>query len=76
MQALNLILVMIGNSLQRIAAGASGVLVGLYLAQIANCGSGIGAGPVEYWGRFHSALNWSRLRRWASLLTPLHPVVL
>ena len=50
MQALNLILVMIGNSLQRIAAGASGVLVGLYLAQIANCGSGIGAGPVGILG--------------------------
>jgi hypothetical protein len=50
MQALNLILVMIGNSLQRIAAGASGVLVGLYLAQIANCGSGIGAGLVGILG--------------------------
>jgi hypothetical protein len=50
MQALNLILVMIGNSLQRIAAGASGVLVGLYLAQIANGGYGIGAGLVGILG--------------------------
>jgi MFS family permease len=44
MHALNLFLVLIGNSLQRIAAGASGVLVGLYLAQLANRGSPIGAG--------------------------------
>lgn len=44
MHALNLSLVLIGNSLQRIAAGASGVLVGLYLAQLANRGSAIGAG--------------------------------
>jgi MFS family permease len=44
MQTLKLALVLIGNSLQRIAAGASGVLVGLYLAQLANRGSAIGAG--------------------------------
>jgi len=37
---------MVGNSLQRIAAGASGVLVGLYLARLANHGSAIGAGLV------------------------------
>ena len=42
--ALNLSLVLVGNSLQRIAAGASGVLVGLYLAQLAGRGSPIGAG--------------------------------
>jgi len=50
MQALNLVLVMIGNSMQRIAAGASGVLVGLYLAQLANRGPGIGAGLVGMLG--------------------------
>lgn len=50
MQALRLTLVMIGNSLQRIAAGASGVLVGLYLAQLANHGSAIGAGLVGVLG--------------------------
>src|SRR5215510_5497499 len=44
MQGLCLTVVMIGNSLQRIAVGASGVLVGLYLAQLANRGSAIGAG--------------------------------
>src|SRR6516165_5980812 len=44
LQALNLSLLLFGNSLQRIAAGASGVLVGLYLAQLANRGSAIGAG--------------------------------
>lgn len=42
--ALNLSLVLVGNALQRIAAGASGVLVGLYLAQLANRGSAIGVG--------------------------------
>lgn len=50
MQALRLTLVLIGNSLQRIAAGASGVLVGLYLAQLANRGSTIGAGLVGILG--------------------------
>lgn len=50
MQALNLSLVLIGNSLQRIATGASGVLVGLYLAQLANRGFGIGAGLVGVLG--------------------------
>ena len=50
MQALNLVLVMLGNSLQRIAVGASGVLVGLYLAQLANRGSAIGAGLVGVLG--------------------------
>ena len=50
MDALNLSLVLIGNSLQRIAAGASGVLVGLYLAQLANRGSAIGAGLVGVLG--------------------------
>lgn len=35
-----------GNALQRIAAGASGVLVGLYLANLAGQGSGIGAALV------------------------------
>jgi len=45
-QTLNLTIVLIGNSLQRVAVGASGVLVGLYLAQLANRGSAIGAGLV------------------------------
>lgn len=49
-QALNLSLVLIGNSLQRIATGASGVLVGLYLAQLANRGFAIGAGLVGIFG--------------------------
>jgi len=47
---IRLILVLVGNSLQRIAAGASGVLVGLYLAQLANRGSPIGAGLVGVLG--------------------------
>jgi MFS family permease len=50
MQALNLSLILVGNSLQRIAAGASGVLVGLYLAQLANRGSAVGAGLVGILG--------------------------
>jgi MFS family permease len=50
MEALRLTLVLLGNSLQRIAAGASGVLVGLYLAQLANRGSAIGAGLVGILG--------------------------
>ncbi|HST78294.1 MAG TPA: MFS transporter [Verrucomicrobiae bacterium] len=50
MQALTLSLVLIGNSLQRIAAGASGVLVGLYLARLSNSGIGIGAGLVGLLG--------------------------
>src|SRR5215472_3688075 len=50
MDALNLSLVLIGNSLQRVAAGASGVLVGLYLGQLANRGSAIGAGLVGILG--------------------------
>jgi MFS family permease len=47
---LNLTLVLIGNSLQRIAVGASGVLVGLYLARLANSGAAIGAGLVGILG--------------------------
>ncbi len=43
---LGLTLVMLGNALQRIAAGTSGVLVGLYLADLANHGSPIGAALV------------------------------
>src|SRR5215469_11157722 len=50
METLNLVFVLIGNSLQRIAAGASGVLVGLYLARLANGGSSIGAGLVGILG--------------------------
>jgi MFS family permease len=50
METLNLVFVLMGNSLQRIAAGASGVLVGLYLAQLANTGSAIGAGLVGVLG--------------------------
>jgi MFS family permease len=50
MKALSLVLVLLGNSLQRIAAGASGVLVGLYLAQLANRGSAISAGLVGVLG--------------------------
>jgi hypothetical protein len=34
-----LALVILGNALQRIAAGTSGVLAGLYLADLANHGS-------------------------------------
>jgi MFS family permease len=47
---LNLTLVLIGNSLQRIAVGASGVLVSLYLARLANSGAAIGAGLVGILG--------------------------
>jgi MFS family permease len=50
MRTSGLIFVLVGNSLQRIAAGASGVLVGLYLAQLANRGSEIGAGLVGMLG--------------------------
>jgi MFS family permease len=46
----NLSFVIIGNALQRIAVGASGVLVGLYLAQLANHGSVIDAGLVGVLG--------------------------
>lgn len=38
--------VLLGNALQRIASGASGVLIGLYLANLANHGSQIGAALV------------------------------
>jgi MFS family permease len=38
--------VMFGNALQRIASGTSGVLVGLYLANIASHGSPVGAALV------------------------------
>src|SRR5215472_5227978 len=41
-----LTLVIFGNALRRIATGTSGVLVGLYLAGLANHGSPIGAGLV------------------------------
>ena len=41
-----LTLLIIGNALQRIAAGASGVLVGLYLAMLANQGASIGVAIV------------------------------
>lgn len=50
MQALKLPLVLIGNALQRIATGASAVLVGLYLAQLSNRGFAIGAGLVGLLG--------------------------
>lgn len=50
MQTLGLIFVLVGNSLQRIAAGASGVLVGLYLARLTNRGSEIGVGLVGILG--------------------------
>ena len=50
MQTLNLTIVLIGNSLQRVAVGASGVLVGLYLARLANSGAAIGAGLVGILG--------------------------
>src|SRR5260370_41164299 len=43
---LPLSLVIFGNALQRIASGTSGVLVGLYLADLANHGSPIGAALV------------------------------
>ncbi len=41
---LHLGLALAGNALQRIAAGASGVLVGLYLARLAAARGGVGAG--------------------------------
>lgn len=41
-----LALVLVGNALQRIATGASGVLVGLYLAKLANEGAAIGVAVV------------------------------
>lgn len=50
LQVLSLTLVIIGNSLQRIAAGASAVLVGIYLAQLANRGASVGAGLVGILG--------------------------
>src|SRR6516162_9993080 len=50
MEPLNLAFVLIGNALQRVAAGASSVLVGLYLAELANRGSAIGAGLVGVLG--------------------------
>lgn len=43
---LHLTLVIFGNALQRIATGTSGVLVGLYLADLANHGSPWGAALV------------------------------
>jgi len=45
-RTLRLTLVIFGNALQRIAAGTSGVLVGLYLADLANHGLAIGAALV------------------------------
>ena len=50
METINLAFVLIGNSVQRIAVGASGVLVGLYLAELANRGSAVGAGLVGVLG--------------------------
>jgi MFS family permease len=50
MQTLNLIFVIVGNALQRVAVGASGVLVGLYLAHLANRGSAIDVGLVGILG--------------------------
>lgn len=44
--AFRLTLLIIGNSLQRIASGASGVLIGLYLAHFANHGATIGVALV------------------------------
>jgi Major Facilitator Superfamily len=49
-RTVRLSLVLLGNSLQRIAVGGSGVLVGLYLANLANRGSAIGAGLVGVLG--------------------------
>jgi hypothetical protein len=43
---IHLTLVIFGNTLQRIATGTSGVLVGLYLDDLANRGSPVGAGTV------------------------------
>src|SRR5260370_18622794 len=45
-KTLRLTLVIFGNALQRIAAGTSGVLVGLYLADLANHRFPIGAALV------------------------------
>ena len=41
-----LLLLIVGNGLMRISSGASGVLVGLYLANLANRGSNVNAGLV------------------------------
>jgi MFS family permease len=49
-RTVRLSLVLLGNSLQRIAVGGSGVLVGLYLANLANRGFAIGAGLVGVLG--------------------------
>src|SRR5258708_16708496 len=45
-RTLRLALVMFGNALQRIAIGTSGVLVGLYLADLANHGAAVSAALV------------------------------
>ncbi len=47
---LRLAFVLLGNAFQRIASGASGVLVGLYLADLANRGAPIGATLVGVLG--------------------------
>lgn len=44
--SVRLSLLIFGNALQRVAAGASGVLVGLYLAKLANEGASIGVAIV------------------------------
>jgi len=49
-RTLRLALVIFGNALQRIAAGTSGVLVGLYLADLANHGFPISAALVGMLG--------------------------
>src|SRR5258708_8828679 len=50
MQTVRLTLVVAANSMRGIAAGASGGLVGLYLAQLANRGFAMGAGLVGILG--------------------------
>ena len=48
--SLRLAIALLGNGLQRIAAGTSAVLIGLYLADLANHGHPIGAGIVGLLG--------------------------
>ena len=48
--SLRLAIALLGNALQRVAAGTSAVLIGLYLANLANHGNPIGAGTVGVLG--------------------------
>jgi hypothetical protein len=49
----------LGNALMRIAGGASAILVGLYLADLANRGAHVNAALVGTWERYRLAPNFS-----------------